>query len=64
MTAAAEIGTALVGGIAVIGLLWRIAWSSGQLLQAFNDHVTSDRKIQADHEQRLRIIEGKARRRG
>ena len=63
MNAAAAVGTAAAGGLAVIGLLWRIAWSSGQLLQAFNDHVTSDRKIQADHEDRLRKIEGKTGRR-
>jgi hypothetical protein len=64
VNATIAVGTAVTGGLAVIGLLWRIAWSSGQLLQAFNDHVTSDRKIQADHEDRLRVIEGKTRRRG
>jgi hypothetical protein len=63
MTAAAAVGTAAVGGMAVIGLLWRIAWTSARLLQAFDDHVMSDRKIQADHEDRLRVIEGKDRRR-
>ena len=63
MNTAAAVGTATLGGLTVIGLLWRIAWSSGQLLQKFDDHVASDRRIQADHEDRLRVIEGKGGRR-
>ena len=59
------VGTGAIGGLAVIGLLWRIAWTSAQLLQKFDDHVASDRRVQADHEDRLRLIEGKSgRRRG
>ena len=59
MNRAADFATAIIGGLAVIGLLWRIAWSMGQLLQQFTDHVTADQRVQDDHEDRIRAIETK-----
>lgn len=57
MTHVAELIGAIGGGLTIIGLLTRISWSLGQLVQRFGDHVTQADKIHNDQENRIRTLE-------
>lgn len=46
-----------IGLITIIGFLWRIAYSTGQLVQRIDNHIIQDDRIQGDHENRLRVLE-------
>ena len=43
--------------LTVVILLVRIAWTTGQLVQRFGDHVTQADKIHGDQETRIRLLE-------
>ena len=48
----------VIGGfLGIIALLARIAWTMGQLVQRFGDHVTQADKIHGDQEKRIRDLE-------
>lgn len=52
----------VVGILTIIGILMRIAWTTGQLVQRFGDHVVQDDKIHANQEERIRNLENRTRR--
>jgi hypothetical protein len=59
-----ETFVALASGIlAILGVLLRIAWSMGQFVQRFGDHITQDDRIHADQENRIRRLERPERKR-
>jgi hypothetical protein len=59
-----ETFVALASGIlAILGVLLRIAWSMGQLVQRFGDHVTQADRIHSDQEDRIRRLERPERKR-
>ena len=55
MTAA--IVTVLIGVAGVLGLLLRISFQLGALVQRFGDHVVNADKIHTDQESRIRYLE-------
>lgn len=57
----ADFITGLLGVLTIIGLLWRIAWSMGQLVQQFTDHVADDKRVQDDLSERVRTLERRGR---
>jgi hypothetical protein len=58
----AEFVSLVVGILAIVGILVRIAWSVGQLVQRFGDHVAQADKIHGDQEGRIRNLEERTRR--
>jgi hypothetical protein len=58
----AEFISLCVGILAIVGILVRIAWSVGQLVQRFGDHVTQADRIHGDQEGRIRNLESRMRR--
>lgn len=60
----AERFTALaVGILTIIGILWRIAYQIGSLVQRFDDHTAASARTHDDQEKRLRDLEQQRRRR-
>ena len=51
----------LSGGAVIIGLLVRIVWVMGKLVQQFGDHMTASAKIHDDQERRIRDLERRRR---
>jgi hypothetical protein len=48
----------VVGILAILGTLGRISFQLGVLITRFNGHVQVSDRVEADHEQRLRVLEG------
>lgn len=48
--------------LTIVALLVRIAWSTGQLVQRFGDHVIISDRLHQDQESRLRNLEQRIRR--
>lgn len=70
MTATERFVALLVGLVAILGgiggmlkLLAVISWRLGQVIAQFSAHVTSDEKIHADIEARVRLLERPPRKR-
>lgn len=47
----------VTGILGILGVLVRISWQMGRLVQRFGDHVQDASKIHVDQEQRLRTLE-------
>ena len=56
MIAAAWIA-AIVGVLGILGLLLRISFQIGALVQRFGDHVSAADKVHSDQETRIRALE-------
>jgi hypothetical protein len=55
--------TALCGLVTIIGVLLRLSFQVGSLVQRLGDHVTSSDRTHADQETRLRRLESARARR-
>lgn len=56
--------TVLSTSLLTVGLLLRLVWIGGQIVQRFGDYMTASDKIHHDQETRLRALESRPRRPG